>query len=201
MNKEDYIRVTEILSPFTGYTSVPDKIMAPYQRRGTLAHLACNEFIRKGDEWLWSLRIPHQETGALCEMTSEEMTLIVPYVDSFSKWWDPNWDVIEMNRRYYEDDLELTGEVDLIVQIGDENVLIDIKTSKKPNLTWQYQLSAYKKMIQEIGIDYLLVVQIFQDGSEPIAHEYEYDFHTFKKCYDLYHIFFDKRKKVYEEGE
>ncbi len=45
-DKSDYIRVTEILSPFSGLDKVPKDILANAARRGTLVHEICESIIK-----------------------------------------------------------------------------------------------------------------------------------------------------------
>ena len=109
--REKYYRVTEILCPFNGYGAAPAELMRKYQDRGTRVHTACNAVVQGiGSAW--------------CDDD------IKGYVQSFEKWWSPNYKVVEMNKRYFDDELEITGELDLLIQTEKGTVLIDFKTLK-----------------------------------------------------------------------
>lgn len=196
--RESYYRVTEVLCPFNGYGAAPAALMKQYQHRGTVVHKACNRFTEIGHEWCLDLSIDG------IAATDSEIKIAKPYVDSFSQWWDPsNMEVIEKERRLYDDELELTGEFDFIIRKDNEFFIADIKTSKAVNKTWLYQLSAYRHLINVndgTNTFKLMVIQV-NEGTSCKEYLYEYDFDTFKKALDLYKIFCPRKKVIYEESE
>lgn len=196
--RESYYRVTEVLCPFNGYGQAPAALMKQYQRRGTIVHKACNRFTEIGHDWYLDLEIDGVPA------TEEEITLSKPYVDSFSKWFDPaRMVVLEREKRMYNDDLNLTGELDQIILIDDIPCIMDIKTSKSINKTWAYQLSAYRFLLDSRFSHRRIVVQVMGDGSNPNIIEYtdNGDLSVFLMALELYKIFCPRKKVIYEEGE
>ncbi len=200
--RKKYYRVTEILCPFNGYGSAPHDLMRKYQHRGTVVHEACNAFIKHGEAWWLGLTIKNED-GTRRDATDEEIKLAEPWIAGFKKWWNPDWQLLEMNLRLYNDSYKFTGEFDLLIERASGIVLVDIKTSKSINKTWQYQLSAYAEMHNNSlskweKIDNLIVLQLFEDSSDPKELEYDYDFDTFLECFKMYKLFFPKKKLTYD---
>lgn len=169
VNRDNYIRVTEVLEGISGLGKIPEHILEKAAERGTRVHRAC------------TAEIHNQEMWEIC-------VDIAPYIQSFRKWYQNGKNVIHNDLRFYCDELQLTGEVDMIYQENEENILIDIKTSQKESSTWKLQLSAYKYLAEKNGIPIhrLMVVQLKKDGSNPTVYEYYYDWDSYKREYDVY---------------
>ena len=173
--KSDYLRVTEILSPFSGLDKIPKDIVANAARRGTKVHEICEGIIKGLGEW---------------DVDDETK----PYVDSFKEWWQDGKEVIEVERRFWDDELCITGQVDLILRVDGKITIVDLKTSYKPSKTWPIQGSAYAMLAQNAGIEVTAIqfIHLKRDGSPAEVHHYEIDFDLFKKCYDVYQYFYGK---------
>lgn len=173
-----YIRVSTVLQPFNGYPT--SGVMDQYKDRGTRAHLACGAVINGYGTW-----------GADPDVTG--------YAESFAKWWKPEYKVIAHEQRYFCDVHELTGQVDLIVEIEGKLTLIDIKTSKSVNKTWPLQMSAYTMLAGSLPIVQQAVLQVKCDGTMPGYLEYAIDTTGFLDLYKVYKKFF--YKKAHNEVE
>ncbi len=197
--REKYYRVTEVLCPFSGYGSSPSDLMKKYQRRGTIAHKACNRFTEIGADWWMDFSIDG------IAATDEEIDIAKPFVESFALWFDPTiMQIVEKERRLYDDELELTGEFDLIVMIDGVRHIVDLKTSKTINKTWRYQLAAYHHLLKYDNYYEHSILQLNADGSKANFIEYDNcdeDIAIFKKAFELYKIFCSKKRVIYEETE
>lgn len=204
MERENYYRVTEVLCPFNGYGSAPASLMKQYQRRGTIVHKACNRFTEIGNDWYLDLEIDG------IQASDEEVSIAMPYVESFSQWFSPNtMEVIEKEERLFDDSLELTGEPDLIISQGGCLYIDDIKTSKSVNKTWAFQIAAYRYLMKNRRIGNLYpykrrVIQLSGEGNLPNIIEfddYEAEIDIFLKAFDVYRTLCPRKKVIYEEGE
>lgn len=175
-NQVKFVRVTEILYPFSGLSAVDPYILANAAKRGTRVHELCEQ-IMKGER----PDIPSELEG---------------YIHSFMFWWQNGHEIVEMEKRFYCDDLKITGQCDLILNTPEGLVLLDLKTPVSPSKTWPIQGSAYAYLAQKAGYDIKKIqfLQVNKHGLEPTLHTYEYDYEMFKKCYDIYMHFFFKEK-------
>lgn len=180
----DYTKVTTILNPFSGYDSVPSEILKRAQEKGTAVHKLIQTFLENDDvdlmvdlldahKWVW-------------------------YLDSMKAFWNYSWEILCMESRFYNDQYMITGQADLIVETREGNVLIDWKTSCKPNPTWHAQGSAYSWLAKQKGfeVDEIWFVKLDKIGKAPQVHKFKEDFGAFLKCYDCYHMYFKNKKEI-----
>lgn len=155
---ENYIRVSNILNPFSGLDKINPEVLAHAADRGTRVHRICESIII-----------------GLGEFDVEEETR--PYIESFKKWWEKGHDVIMVEERFWDDDLKITGQVDLIIKTQDGLAIVDLKTSSRPSKTWPAQGSAYaylaKKAKHDIKKIYFL--HLLKTGKEAKVYEYPID--------------------------
>lgn len=186
MERSSYLRVTDILAPLSGIDRVPKLILEAAAARGTLVHSCVNWYINEGD-WVG--------------VTDE----VAPYVESFKAWYDAGeMKIITTEERYYDDELCVTGQMDLIYKDKDGKVcLVDFKTSSKPQCSWPLQLSAYKHLtaLKGLQIDLIQVVHLKKDGSAADVIAYEDHFTLFMDAYRVYKYFFNKKGKPEYEFE
>jgi len=152
---ENYIRVTEVLYPFSGLQQVPPDVLENAGRRGTKVHQIC-EGIASG----------------LGEFNVDEET--APYVESFKQWWDTGVKVVSMEERFWDDELEITGQCDFIIEDERGLGIVDLKTSAKVSKTWEAQGNAYAMMAIAAGypIKFILFVHLSKVGKPPKLIEY-----------------------------
>lgn len=172
----EFIRVTEVLSPFSGLSKVPPHILEAASERGRKVH----EFI----------------DGILTGLGDFGVgDALVKYAQSFQQWNDGK-NFIPKPERFYCTTYGITGECDAIYQETDKLVLIDFKTSSKESKTWMLQGSAYAYLARQAGynIDRLEFIHLSKEGNYPKVIVYEENFEMFLKCLDLYKYFFKSGK-------
>lgn len=158
VDTKDYLRVTQVLYPFSGLQHIDKNVVANAALRGTKVHTICEGII----------------TG-LGEFSTEEETR--PYVESFKKWWGDGHPVVEIEKRFYCEEIKVTGRVDLIIDTPSGLAIVDLKTSYKPSKTWFAQGSAYCYLARKAGYDIkrIIFLHLNREGKEPRLFEYECD--------------------------
>ncbi len=173
--RENYTRVTNILYHFSGLDKIDVDIVAHAAERGTKVHKICEAIISGlGDHGV------DDETWG--------------YVESFKKWWDVGRQVIAMEQRFWDDCLQITGQVDLIIDTPDGLAVVDLKTSSKPSKTWQAQGSAYAYLAQQAGYDIkkIYFIHLNKHGKEPKIYEYPIDHSFFLAIHRVWQHFYKK---------
>lgn len=170
---ENYTRVTQVLYPFSALQHIDAKVVAHAAERGTRVHRICEGII-----------------SGLGEYGCDEETQ--GYVESFKLWWEKGIDVVEMEKRFFDKDLKLTGQVDLIVNTPIGLVIVDLKTSSKPSKTWEAQGSAYAYLAKKAGyaIKSVFFLHLKKNGKEPKLYEYPVDDTFFLAIFRVYIHFF-----------
>ena len=169
------MRVTNVLYPFSGLDKINVDIVAHAAERGTKVHNICEGIIE-----------------GLGEIDVDEETS--PYVESFKQWWSQGHDVFMLEKRFWDDDLQLTGQVDLILNTSQGLVLLDLKTSSKPSKTWEAQGSAYAYLAKKDGYDIkkIYFLHLNKQGKEPKIYEYPVDDSFFLAIFRVWSHFFKK---------
>lgn len=169
------MRVTEILSPFSGLDRIPKDILANAAKRGTKVHDICEGIVKGLGEW----GIDDETRG---------------YVHSFKKWWETGIKVLALEQRFYCSELMITGQVDMIIESEEGAIILDLKTSSKPSKTWPLQGSAYAYMARKNGYDIrgIHFLHLNKHGMKPDLYVYDDQFDLFKKCLDIFKHFWRK---------
>ena len=172
-NREKYLRVTHVLYPFSGLENIPADIVANAADRGRRVHKICEGII-----------------SGLGEIGVDEETW--GYVESFKKWWGDGKTIKVMEERFWDDELHITGQVDLIIETPEGLAIVDLKTSSKPSKTWQAQGSAYAYLAQNAGFDIkkLFFLHLNKHGKEPKLIEYPIDTSFFLAVLRVYEHFY-----------
>ncbi len=173
--RENYSRVTNILYPFSGLDKINPEIVANAAERGTKVHKICEGIVL-----------------GLGEIGVEEE--IRGYVDSFNKWWSRGHEVVSVEQRFWDDDLKITGQVDLILKTPEGLIIVDIKTSSRPSKTWQAQGCGYAYLAKKSGLDICKIhfLHLNRYGNEAQVHEYQIDDGFFLAIYRVWAHFFQK---------
>ncbi len=173
--RENYTRVTSVLYPFSGLEKLDVNIVAHAAERGTRVHKICEGIIE-----------------GLGEIGTDKET--EPYVESFKKWWALGHDIVEMEQRFWDDELQITGQVDLIVKTDEGLAVVDLKTSSKCSPTWQAQGAAYAYLAKKAGYDIkkILFLHLNRTGKEPRIYEYPVDDSFFMAVLLVFNHFFRK---------
>lgn len=173
-SRENYTRVSHVLYPFSGLQHINADVVAHAADRGTRVHRICEGIIM-----------------GLGELGVDEETQ--PYVESFKKWWETGIEVIELEKRFYDDDLKLTGQVDLIINTPSGMAIVDLKTSSKPSKTWPVQGAAYAYLAKKAGYDikFINFVHLSKSGKFPKLYNYPIDDSFFLAIYRTYKHFYE----------
>lgn len=174
-SRENYLRVTNILYPFSGLQSIDPQVLLHAAQRGTKVHKICEAIV----EGLGEIGIDDETWG---------------YVESFKKWWALGVNVVEKEKRFWDDELFITGQVDYIISTADGLAIVDLKTSSKPSKTWQVQGSAYAFLAQRAGYDIkkIFFLHLNKHGKDPKLIEYQIDNSFFLAVLRIYKYFFHK---------
>ncbi len=171
IEKSDYIRVTTVLSPFSGLDKIPKAILDNARDKGTYVHAKCDAYIKGiGDD------TKHPEWDL--------------YFKSFLKWTPKIF--IKTPERLFCDNHMITGECDAIYKDGEDLVLVDFKTPVNEGKTWLLQGSAYSYLAKKAGYDIKRIefVKLSKEGKTPKVYIYEENFDLFLKCLAVYRHFF-----------
>ena len=176
-DKKKYLRVTQILSPFSGLQNIKQHILDNAARRGTKVHKVCEGIVL-----------------GIGEIDVDEE--IKGYIESFKKWWEKGVEIIEMEKRFWDKKLCLTGQIDFIIKTEEGLVIVDIKTSSKPSKTWKAQGSAYAYLAKNAGYDIKKIkfLHLNKHGKEAKIYEYPIDDSFFLAIYRIYIYFFYKER-------
>jgi len=175
-SRENYLRVTHVLSPFSGLDHVDPDILAHAADRGTKVHKIC-EAIASG---LGEIGVDDETWG---------------YVESFKQGWALGINVVSMEERFWDDEICLTGQVDFIIQTQHGLAIVDLKTSSKPSKTWAAQGSAYAYLAKKSGYDIKKVyfIHLNKHGKAPKIIEYIVDDSFFLAIFRVFQHFYHKR--------
>ena len=165
--------MTKVLYPFSGLDKIDPAILARAAERGTKVHKICEGIIE-----------------GLGELGVDDETR--PYVESFKQWWNLGHQVIALEQRFWCDMLKITGQVDLIIKKDNELVIVDLKTSSKPSLTWRAQGCAYAYLAKQAMHDIRKVqfLHLNKYGKAPHVYEHEIDDSFFLDIYRVWNHFF-----------
>lgn len=178
MQDKQYLRVTEIISPFTGVEFVPADILQKAADRGTRVH---NQIESYFDGW-----------GLIGQEDTKQ------YLQCFEKFWEGyehNFEgaEIQTETRLYCDKLGITGQIDVIARFPHRTLLIDWKTSSRVYDHWHLQGAAYKYLCQQNGypdVDNVLFVKLNKSRATTYKSEdHEHNLDIFFKCLELYKHF------------
>lgn len=172
---EGFTRVSSIIYPFMDMDKIDPEILKKATDRGTKVHTICESIMRDFGEF-----------------DVDEVTQ--PYVESFKQWWSLGQDVLSIEKRFFDEDLMVTGQVDIIANVDGKMTIIDLKTSYKPSKAWKIQGSAYAYLARKNGLDIerIQFLHLSKFGKPPRVYEYEIDCNLFFKIFDVWKYFYQK---------
>ena len=187
IDRNSFLRVTEILKPFTGIEFVDEAFLRPAALRGSFVH-ECIENRIAGFE------------NEIADPTIQN------YMKSFDIFWEDTKDIfagsaIIQEERLYCDNWKISGKPDLVIAFPEHTYVIDWKTSAKTYKYWRLQAAAYRYLCEVNNyknIDTVLFVRINKLGKRPILNKYETyyeDLETFHQCLELYNWFDMKNRR------
>ena len=173
--KKGYLRVTTMLSPFSGMHTIPQHILDNACERGTYVHK----------------KIEAYELGFSSEESNPDWE---GYFQSYLKWATGK-KFLPVPDRFYDDELMLTGEIDAMYQDGDSIVIADFKTPAKESKTWAIQATAYSYLAKKNGLNVTAVefVKLEKDGTFPMVYTYRENMDLFSKILETYRYFFKQK--------
>lgn len=177
----DLVRVSTILSPFSGLSKIDPEVLKKAAERGTRVHNSCDAIAKNLGHFYGA-----DET-------------VDGYVKSFEQWYKPGLTILKP-QRFECHEIGLTGEVDGIYADDDGKlVLFDLKTPVSESKTWKMQLSAYAYLARKAGFDIkrIEIIKLSKTGGKPKIFEYEEDFDMFMHCFEVYkHFFADMKEEI-----
>ena len=181
--REGYTRVSEIVGQWNSYGSVPKYIMEEAALRGQYVHAAIKM---------------HIDQGCTFPLDSE----MDKYYQSYIRWREhTNLVSIQNERRYYSDNLMLTGEIDALVVTPESScpMILDWKTSfKEVPENWILQGALYRMIAEENGLTNLsknmLFIRLDKFGLFPDVHMYVYDDELELYCQASIMTFYARKK-------
>lgn len=129
-----YLRVTEVLQPFSKLDLINPEVLAKAADRGTRVHKYCE---------MHALGLFVEEYDQDCKN----------YVEAFKKWFD-EWvvEVLFMEVRLNHEKYRISGKPDMVARLkyDKEPSLIDFKTPQAAQISWDLQTAAYDMLIEDI---------------------------------------------------
>lgn len=172
-----YVRVSTIAKRFNDYGYTPDDKIQNKSRIGTNVHQAIDCYLKKD--------VPI--------LTNDDE---IGYFNSFLIWRkEVAIDIVCREKRYFDDQLMITGKVDGVAMIPGEKtpILIDYKCAAKEMESWRIQTHLYYHLVTKAGMRLdkrVLVIQLSEKGNAPLAFSYAITDNNLAKCYreiDRYH--------------
>jgi hypothetical protein len=175
MAKIEYDRVTEVLYPFSGLSSVDPYVLKHASERGSKVHEICEAITND----LGVIDMNPDFTG---------------YTKSFEDW-SQGKEFVERPSRFFCDKHHITGEIDGLYKNETGLTLFDIKTPATEKKTWSLQGSAYSYLAKKSGLNITKIefVKLSKNGEKAISYFYKEDFDAFLKCLEIYRKFFKTR--------
>lgn len=130
MTYNSYHSVTQVLSPFTDFSGIPDFVLKRAAIRGTKVHAACVAYCLG----VWVVPLDKSASG---------------YFESFREWFDAYVkEVIFCEKDLVDNVNKFKGRPDIVVKLVDENLwVVDIKTPVTEGPTWKAQCAAYRHLV------------------------------------------------------
>lgn len=140
--------VTSILAPLTNFVGIPPQVLAAKAQLGADVHTA-TEFDDDGD---------------LDESTVSPE--VMPYVLAYRKFRaDTGAVVIANERRVYEPMFRYAGTLDRVLQIGNEKMLVDLKTCFSTPASAGPQTAAYLRALHDPTVTRRGALRLRPDGT------------------------------------
>ena len=173
-----------------------DLIMKRAGKQGTQVHEACEKLI-KGEEVSW------MDDFGNARYSQIVWEMILKFYDFWSNYKP---ELISCEEFTWSDEFKYAGTADIVCKINEETWLLDIKTSNSIHKSYDLQLAAYAKALEEtkgIKIDRVGIVWLKAYSRGPAkngktmqgkgwkileADSVEKDFELFKMIYKLYSL-------------
>lgn len=189
---DGYLKVTQVLHPFSGLGMINKDILQNAAERGSVVHFFCDCIASQLGTFGVEEKVAKYARNA--EHTTKELEKVNGCLESFEKWYDSK-KVFKFLfiKRLYDEELKLTGETDMLYESPEGLTLLDVKTSCAESKTWRLQGSAYAHLLRLVGVDVKRIefLKLSKTGSYPKSFFYEENFPLFKAHYDAYKYSFE----------
>jgi len=178
IQKSNYVRVTEVLNPYTDFSMVPEHILSRATDRGRKVHAYCAAIL----QGLWLPRIEPEYEG---------------YVDSFHAWREQFVEeVIFVEHELVDPTYGFMGHIDFYGKLRKLGyALLDWKTPVSLYKAWRLQMAGYNRLLEvaKKKVNVVASLQLQQDGSIPKMTRYEgtsaQDFNIFLGLLNAHNFF------------
>jgi hypothetical protein len=176
---EGYLRVTEVLNPFSTLGEIDPKIIAHAADRGSRVHAYCESY---------SLGLFVTDVDDDCKN----------YFEVFKAWFDEMVEkVLYTEKRLNSPTYRISGAFDMIAILkGDTKpTLVDIKTPASPSSSWQLQTAAYQLLALECLNEFVsrricLMLPKYKDIAKVVEYEdHKGDQEKYLMALELYRFF------------
>lgn len=187
--KDGYTRVSDILRIFSKYDAVPEDKLAIAAQKGDAVHTWIASYIRSKD-------------GLFPVSIDDLDEMYHGYGFQFLEWYDiiGEHEVYALEERFYDDELKITGQCDLILKKENKYILVDFKTTYAKSKDWGLQLAAYSYLImrnRSVSFDDMQILHLRKEGGFKIySYDFTEQFPIFMKCVDLYNYFNAKKRRA-----
>lgn len=151
--------VTQVLSPWGAYNTIPTEVLRQAQERGKVVHAACFA-VASG---LWHPKLSEEHQG---------------YLDSFVNWLDSYvQEVVLVEPEFVCEKKGFVGHPDFVlVMKGDGGLysIPDLKTPLTHSRAWGPQCAAYQYLaaINKYPVGRIFSIRLRPDGSPALLNEY-----------------------------
>ena len=182
--KSGYTRVTEILAQWSHNIINEEGDVVAKMLPGSNSFIDIEILNRKRDIGIAVHEAIENHVNGLYTPLNESE---VGYFDSYLTWEKENRHKIVLSeKRYYNDELMITGKIDSIISFQGQNILVDYKTSYSENpKMWPLQACFYRNLaLQEMDniSNTMVFVQLSKKGALPKVYRYEYTEELWDVC-------------------
>lgn len=184
--KAGYTRVSEVLSMYTNFQSIPPDVLQKKSELGTAVHKVINAYL--------------EDIPTIAPLEAEG------YVQSFEKWFNfVRPEVVHTEHRMYCDEYMLTGAFDAsFIMPGEElRTIVDWKTTASSHdPIWRMQAGFYHYLATletHLYSDRVLFLKLDKNGNNPLVKEFTIDEWMYELCLnslEIYRYFERYRGKV-----
>lgn len=185
MIRAGYTRVSSLISELTQYNNINKQILMEKAKLGTFVHNKINEILEINKCTDSHLISEDAITNITQEIDASNLHIDTQYyLDGFVQLCREktilNKDHLSVEKRYYNDQYMISGQVDLLTEYNNKIILIDWKTTSIfHELAASVQMYLYKMLVEEnemINVDACYIVQLTNYGSFNI-HKIDHEKH------------------------
>lgn len=185
MIRAGYTRVSSLISELTQYNNINKQILMEKAKLGTFVHNKINEILEINKCTDSHLISEDAITNITQEIDASNLHIDTQYyLDGFVQLCREKTilskDHLSLEKRYYNDQYMISGQIDLLTEYNNKIILIDWKTTSIfHELAASVQMYLYKMLVEEnemINVDACYIVQLTNYGSFNI-HKIDHEKH------------------------